>query len=132
MWPLNPHDFFDLAKELAEVSPTSDVKLRTSIGRVYYALFHISKDRLISIQELEETAYGDIHSKVVTGVKGIKKNIGEKLDAIKRMRTQADYALKENDPIYNEKYQDWGKNWQETKTIADLILPHLKELKRHK
>jgi hypothetical protein len=72
----------------------------------------------------------DLHSKVVSTVKQIKLNLGDKLDRLRIMRRHADYFLSHSDREYRQEFRDWPKNYKDAYAIATNIYSHLERLER--
>lgn len=115
-----------MAHKLGENPSCTEAEFRTAVGRIYYSLYHVSFRRLLVIKELEGEPSNDAHSTVISAVKAIKMNLGEKLDKLRHLRRQADYYLDTSDPRFN----NWPKNYRDAQSIASLILPALENLER--
>ena len=111
-------DFQRVAYRLGNGNDEAD--LRTAVSRLYYALFHCAKDRLgVSGKKF-------IHKKVVTEVKKRDAATGSQLNALKRLRTSADYEVVPTGRVSG----NWKANWRRAQGIATHILPKLQKLKR--
>lgn len=88
----NPLDFLDLAEELK--SATDETKIRTSIGRAYYAAFLYAREWL---RGKNWTIYDDgrDHLEVQKGIGYYKgRKLKDKMDSLRRnYRNEADYKL---------------------------------------
>lgn len=88
----NPLDFLDMAEELK--SATDETKIRTSIGRAYYAAFLYAREWL---RGKNWSLYGDgrDHREVPKGLKHYKgRKLKGKMDSLRRnYRNEADYNL---------------------------------------
>lgn len=117
--PLDPLAFLELAQELA-VQDGEEVKLRTAVSRAYYSLF------LIARQKTDVQARDKVHTRVVSAIKQRKgyRATGEQLDALRRLRTVADYELLPSD-VRN---RDWRFNWSRARLLVNEILPKLRSL----
>jgi uncharacterized protein (UPF0332 family) len=122
---INPKEFIAVAKNLG-----IEAEFRTAVGRLYYSLYHVSLRRLIQIKELDRVPHYDPHSKVVSTVKSIRLNLGDKLDRLRMIRRQADYVLSDSDQEFKNDFRDWLKNYKDAKAIADSICPSLEQLAR--
>ena len=113
--PLDPLASFHLAQELAERS--DEVRLRTAIGRAYYALFLIAREKT-GVRDR-----GRVHKNVIEAIKKRKGYLttGEQLDSLRRLRTVADYELLPHNPDDG----DWARNWSTAQALAERILPKL-------
>ena len=106
-------DFQTVAVNLAQQGTEAD--LRTAVGRLYYALFHVAKERT--------GAKGKgIHKKVVQAVKKRDNATGNQLDSLRRLRVAADYELVPKDERIS---RNWQQNWHTAHTIASHLLPKL-------
>lgn len=90
----NPSDFLTLAEELAQ-SGEDESKIRTSIGRTYYAAFLNTREQLkIGGWEFPKTA--EAHWKVreiLQKYGGEGRVLADKLLKLSRIRDNADYEL---------------------------------------
>lgn len=129
MPPFDPKQFLHLAKTISAGTNSSEAEFRTSVGRAYYAVFLIARDRLFILGRLDSIEeIPDLHSKVVKEVRSIKRPLGDKLDALRRIRVQADYVLSAQDTRYQQQYGDWQNNWSRTQVIAEQIHTHIQNL----
>ena len=117
--PFDPIDFYNLAHDIA-TAPADEARLRAAIGRVYYALFLISRART------HPGRYKVKHIDVIAAV-GKKTNLAAKsqLEAIQRLRHVADY---EPTPA-NAGDANWGANWTRVSAIAARLLPQLQRMR---
>lgn len=127
---MNPKEFADVAANLGDKVNCTEAELRTAVGRLYYSLYHVSFRRLVQINELDRVPPYDVHSKVISAVKQIKQNLGDKLDRLRMLRRQADYVLSPSDQDYRPEYGDWLKNYKDARAIAAQICPSLEQLER--
>lgn len=119
MVPHDPLAFLDLANQLTTGSP-DETKLRTAIGRAYYAMFLIARDK---------TGIGDeenVHSKVIKAVRSLPSysTVADQIGTLRRLRSVADYQIipqKVSD-------QDWMRNWAIVKALIPRILPFLQSM----
>lgn len=81
----NPVEFLDLARELLI---DGEVKIRTAIGRVYYASFLIARDA-VGINEKTP----EVHRRVVSALYRRNPVIANKLHLLRRQRNFADYDM---------------------------------------
>ncbi len=122
-------EFLEFAKEVASSPRASEARLRTSVGRAYYAVFLVARDRMMVIGGLGPMdTRQDIHRAVVGWVKEKKSSLGNQLDALKRLRLQADYVLSDADPRYEAIYSAWSSNWSKAQEISGRILPNIQRL----
>lgn len=117
--PLDPLSLIELAQELA-VQDGEEVKLRTAVNRAYYALFLIAREK-IGLQSRD-----NVHTKTIQAIKRQRgyRAAGEQLDALRRLRTIADYELLPG----NARDRDWKLNWQRTRLLMNELLPKLQDL----
>lgn len=115
--PFDPLEFLALARELGESDDQS--KLRAAVGRAYYALFLIARDRLNVVTTL------DVHTEVINRF-GNRKGKGrrDQLFEMKELRLVADY---ETIPP-TEICKDWKRNWERQKLLTLHLLPHIGDL----
>ncbi len=114
--PLDPLTFLTLAQELAR-RDQKEATLRTAVNRAYYALFLIARDKT----GVKGTR--NIHMRVIQAVRRRRgyRSTGDQLDALRRLRTIADYQLLPADPAY----RDWVRNWSRAQVLILRILPKL-------
>lgn len=100
----DPEIYLEIAKELRKLkSMNLEGRLRTAIGRSYYAAFLTTLEKLRG-RGVKFTDDSRIHSDVRDGLHRLKKsNIASKLESLFRMRVDADYKLrtKIDDAKYN-------------------------------
>ena len=114
--PFDPLQFLQLANEIGRQG--GEPKLRAAVGRAYYALFLVARDK---------TGVRDrrgVHQKVISAVKKRRgfRTTGDQLAKLKRLRGVADYDMLPPDP--NER--DWLQNWSQVRTLAPRVLSKLK------
>ena len=109
----DPLKFFNLAQELAK-EEGDEAKLRTAVGRAYYALFLFAK---------EKTGARGNHEQIIMTIKRRSgyKATGDQLGALHRLRIVADYQVV---PI-EEENKDWKDNWEKAQLLSERILPKL-------
>ena len=114
--PFDPLAFLDLARELGN-GDREEAKLRTAVGRAYYALFLIARGKA------GVTGRRDIHTRVINALKQRRKyrSTADQLDALRRLRAVADYQLLPDDPIN----RNWPGNWSRAHALVDRVLPRL-------
>lgn len=81
----NPREFLNLAGELILLSD-GEGKIRTAIGRAYYASFLIARDAIGINEKMPE-----VHRRVVSVLYGRNPVIANKLHLLRRQRNFADY-----------------------------------------
>lgn len=90
----NPKKFLDLGRKLLmDPDYDEDSKLRTAMGRIYYAAFLVAQRRLvregIKIQEPSK-----IHQEVISAyMQNGFTEIGNNLDELRDVRVDADYIM---------------------------------------
>ena len=96
--PHNPRNFLLLAAKLLKDAnyPHLETRVRTSIGRAYYAAFLLSKAK----QETRGHSFPDdhnVHNCVINSLQDDHlSNIASKLDELKGFRSDADYHMNAN------------------------------------
>lgn len=116
MQPLDPLAFLELARELADGD--DEARLRTAVGRAYYALFLVGREKSgVRVKK-------DVHKAVVNAVKKRHRSLGDQLDSLRRLRIVADYELLPNDSANS----NWQKNWERAEALVDKVLPGLQGL----
>lgn len=113
--PLDPLAFLRVAQVLAQEA--DEATLRTAIGRAYYALFLVARDKT----RVKSTRA--VHTEVVSAVKKRQgyRATADQLDALRRLRVITDYQLLPDDPAM----RDWSSNWTKAQTLVNHILPKL-------
>jgi hypothetical protein len=116
--PFNPLEFLRLAREMGAAS--SEAELRAAVGRAYYALF------LVTREKLKVTGNRNIHARVVEKLRNHPgfRSTGDQLDRLKRLRVAADYQML---PTKAES-RDWTRNWRHADQLALVILNRLQKL----
>ncbi len=90
--PFNPLFFLEVARELANIE--REALARTSISRSYYAAFLLSREILSSYGRQVKTGKPKDHELVITEFRKLgRRDIGDKLDSLRKMRNEADYEL---------------------------------------
>jgi hypothetical protein len=113
----DPHRFLDVADELGLSS--EECKLRTAVGRAYFGLHLVARERLGIKSSKDE------HRLVKIDVIKQDAGAGHKLKALEKWRILADYLLLPPD----ESQANWQENWQEVQDLVRDILPRLAMLK---
>jgi hypothetical protein len=90
----DPLDFLGLARELGNRNQ-DEASLRTAVGRAYYALFIIARDKLGFA-----TKKRAVHTLVTKELKKRKgyRSTADQFAALKRLRHAADYQMLPYDP----------------------------------
>ncbi len=116
----DPLDFLALAKELAEVG--GEDRLRTAIGRAYYGLFLLARERTGAFPTRKEDS---AHTLVINAVRKRRGfAVGNYLYRLKQLRITADYQLLSVDVAL----QDWDQNWATAQALVQRLLPELQAL----
>jgi len=115
--PFHPRDFLSFARSLAGGN-SSEEGLRTAVGRAYYGLFLIARERT------RLTVRNRVHAEVKREVRRRDKATGDKLGALHRLRLVADYEVVPVDPGD----RDWGSNWSRADAIASEIAPRIENI----
>ena len=118
--PFDPLDFLDLARELGNRNQ-DEASLRTAVGRAYYVLFIIARDKLGFA-----TKKRAVHTLVTKELKKRKgyRSTADQFAALKRLRHTADYQIIPYDPAD----RDWQNNWFRAESIVNQILHKLQAL----
>lgn len=114
--PFDPLQFLSLARELAR-EDDDEARVRTAVARAYYAVFLVSREKAAI------RGRRNVHERVIQAVKQRRgyRSTGDQLDALRRLRTVADYDLSPNDPDD----RNWAQNWSRAQDITDRVLPRL-------
>ena len=117
--PLDPLEFLKLARELGGRS--DEAALRAAVGRAYYALFLLARERL-GIPLTIPNVHSHV-ARVLRGQPGCWKAAGD-LRALRALRNVADYQLMPSDPDD----RDWSENWASAERIVRRVIPKLQTL----
>lgn len=97
-----PKLFLNLAENLKD-SPNDDLfesRIRTSVGRSYYAVFLATRNKVEKLVEKELEKRRDIHQVLINRLKGSVNSqmaaYGTNLDSLRQYRLQADYRIQTN------------------------------------
>jgi uncharacterized protein (UPF0332 family) len=94
MSAFDPHDFLDLSIHLCSDSNyKNDSRLRTSIGRAYYATFLVVREYLTDNFKCGFNDDAQEHKNVIERITNIDPDIGEDLKKLRLDRNDADYHL---------------------------------------
>ena len=116
-WPFNPRLFLKLARYLGESE--DEERLRTAVGRAYYAVF------LVAYQKLGITAIKDVHGAVIDCLWRRRKTaLADKMFRLRNLRGVADYEMI---PV-NEHDRDWKNNWIRHEKLVDEVMMALDKL----
>ena len=125
----DPLDFSSLARTLA-AGTTSEAVYRTAVGRLYYSLHLLARDRLgLTPTQLKKIMKkmkkGGSHKAVVHAVTTRDMATGGKLDRLRVLRIEADYFLQPS----SAQFANWNANYQTAELIATQILPRIQGMK---
>lgn len=114
----DPSEFLRVANELAE-TVDDEARLRTAIGRAYYAVFLRARDK-VGLRRHQR----HIHGQVIGRLRDTDRSAADQLDKLETLRGEADYDLDVQDPLHN----DWWTNWSSASQFATHILRRLNRL----
>ena len=125
----DPLDFSNLARTIA-AGTTSEAAYRTAVGRLYYSLHLLARDRLgLTSTQLKKITKrmkkGGSHAAVIHEVTTRDMATGGQLDLLRVLRIEADYHLQPS----SHQFASWGANYQNADLIATKILPRIQTLK---
>jgi uncharacterized protein (UPF0332 family) len=91
--PYNPESFLELGKALLEDSDYDEkARVRTAIGRAYYAAFLKAREHFkASGASFESTP--TVHRQLIELLKSRKASLGDQLATLRTYRNKADYNL---------------------------------------
>ncbi|TKJ30154.1 MAG: hypothetical protein CEE40_05775 [Chloroflexi bacterium B3_Chlor] len=117
--PFDPLHFVGLGQRLAQVA-TTECELRTAVGRAYYGLFLLARDRR------GITGRDRVHVRTINAVKSQAGYwaTGCQLDDLRELRCVADYEVVPEKP----QDRDWQVNWSRALNIVNHISPKLQRL----
>lgn len=110
----DPEDFFGAA--VFNAGDTEDeARLRTAVGRAYYAGFLAAREKLGV-----RTHTGRVHREVIGLLKKRDLAAGNQLDKLEELRGLADYELVVE--------QDWRGNWELAAKYVQHVLGRIRRL----
>lgn len=114
----DPLDFLAVARSLA--ANQREAELRTAVGRAYYALFLLARDKLAV------SGGPNVHQRVITQLRGRPgyRAAADQLDALRRLRVVADYEPLPTDAAR----RNWEANWARADVLAGRLLGRLQTL----
>jgi hypothetical protein len=115
--PFDPLDFLRIADALA-TDDADEASLRTAIGKVYYALFLIARDKT----GIEGRA--TVHECVRAAISPHDHRLASRLGTIGHIRLVADYEVTTRSP----QDRDWHRNWEIARRNARFVLRDLAAL----
>ena len=113
----DPVLFLRVAAILAS-SEANEAMLRTAVGRAYYAVFLVARDRL-GIVSSEK-----VHSEVIRVLTRRDRKLGNQMCFLLNLTLAADYQLLPE----RESEQDWQVNWRRAQDIATFLLPKIERI----
>ena len=129
----DPTVFLQVARDL-NTNATNEAEWRTAVGRAYYALFILARDRLFpgptpprSIRRRAargRSARIPIHQAVLNEVASRSTATGSQLQKLHDLRIEADYCRTPSRPAW----ADWPKNSQDAILIANNILARIRAI----
>jgi hypothetical protein len=111
----DPLLFCEFAQRISS-EDQSEVALRTSVGRAYYGVYLIFREKLkgrIKSRDLRKRP----HASVIEWVRKHHRSSGDQLAQLFDLRVQADYQL-ENPPPYD----NWLNKWDRARTINQRLI----------
>ena len=114
----NPSEFLRLANELARDN-SDEAKLRSAVGRAYYAVFLQARESLGLSGNRRR-----IHRLVIGRLKGTDRSAGDQLDKLETLRGEADYELVVRDTLH----RDWLSNWKSASVYSNNVFRRLRKL----
>jgi hypothetical protein len=113
----DPLLFLSLARELGQSDDEN--KLRTAVGRAYYAIFLVARDKL-SVVAGEKT-----HKEVFESLKRRNQfRVRDQMMSLYKLRQVADYEM----VGLEDHCKNWKSNWTRQEKLADVVLPHVRSL----
>lgn len=124
MVAFDPLRFLDVASDLVS-SNQSEPALRTGIGRVYYAIYLVARERLLAkgIVTRKDVRKKSPHGSVINGLKRLDSTAGQQLGSLFDLRVQADYHLQPS-----AGYRDWLSNWARASSLAQNLQPKIQRI----
>jgi hypothetical protein len=117
--PFEPSEFLTLARSLAKDS-TDEAALRTAVGRAYYGVFLLLRDRFGVVQT------EGVHAEVRYRLKRYDSDLGDSFDSLLKLRRAADYEMLPE----QERDRDWAVNWQRVENILRTLEPGIARIRR--
>jgi len=121
--PFDPLGFLTVAEGLAAGTP-SEGAYRTSVGRAYYCLCLVARNRVGSPTKKEIKKHKGSHLAMVAKVRARDIRVGSQLDGLRKLRVEADYHLSPSEA----RYANWGANCRDARLIAQNILEPLRKI----
>lgn len=114
----DPAEFLRVAFALA-TEDADEAELRTAVGRAYYALFLIARDKL-GVVTTEK-----VHGEVIRVLTRRQRRLGDQLFSLFNLRQAADYELVPEE----EHEKDWRNNWGRVEQIIKNLQPALERIR---
>lgn len=106
-------------------SGASEVQYRTGIGRLYYGLYLMSRERLKARNKLKARQLKrNPHQHLITVLKLQESSLGQQLEDLRILRVEADYHVTPSKPPY----ASWPGNWARADQLARRLLPRVMKL----
>ncbi len=115
--PFDPTQFLRVAAVIAS-SEANEAMLRTAVGRAYYAVFLVARDRLGVVTSEK------VHSEVIRLLTRRDRKLGNQMFFLLNLRLAADYQMAPE----RESQQDWQINWRRAQDTAVFLLPKLERI----
>jgi uncharacterized protein (UPF0332 family) len=115
--PFDPAQFLRVAAVIAS-SEANEAMLRTAVGRAYYAVFLVARDRLGVVTSEK------VHSEVIRLLTRRDRKFGNQMFFLLNLRLAADYQMVPD----RESQQDWQVNWRRAQDTATFLLPKLERI----
>jgi uncharacterized protein (UPF0332 family) len=131
MAAFDPLYFLDFASDIA-TSNNSEVALRTCVGRAYYAIYLVARERLlykglVKRRDVIGKRPRRPHGAVIDALKRLDRaaqtTVGQQLGDLFELRVEADYHLQPS-----AQYRDWSNNWQMASAIAQNLRPKVQRI----
>jgi uncharacterized protein (UPF0332 family) len=113
----DPTAFLQVAQELAAAG--EERRLRTAVGRAYYAIFLLARERTGAYPTDRNHSAHSLVLAAVSSRKGFR--VANELNQLKKLRITADYQLL---PVKTSD-QDWARNWSGAQWLIDRLLPEI-------
>lgn len=92
--PFDPTGFLRIARSLVSRGDADEAELRTAVGRAYYGVFLVARERLTSTGEITPTWTSEDHWAVITALRSRGGPFGDQLHRLRRERNRDDYDLR--------------------------------------
>ncbi len=115
--PFDPAQFLRVAAVLASAE-ANEAMLRTAVGRAYYAVFLVARDRLGVVTSEK------VHSEVIRLLTRRDRKLGSQMFFLLNLRLAADYQLLPE----QESQRDWQINWRRARDTATFLLPKIERI----